>query len=101
MNRTTGIRCVTAFTFLALMVIPTGVRAEANPPEGAQKVEKKSFGKLPDATEIEEYTLHSVKGAVAKVITYGATLTELWVPDKAGKNADVVLGFDNLAAYTG
>jgi Galactose mutarotase and related enzymes len=101
MNRTTGIRCIAAFAFIALMVIPSGLRAEANPPEGAEKVEKKSFGKLPDGTAVEQYVLHSAKGAVAKLITYGATLTELWVPDKSGKNADVVLGFDNLAAYTG
>src|SRR5205814_8232040 len=34
-----------------------------------------------------------------KVITYGATLTELWIPDKSGKTADVVLGFDKLDGY--
>jgi aldose 1-epimerase len=36
---------------------------------------------------------------VAKVITYGATLTELWVPDRKQENADVVLGFDELKGY--
>lgn len=101
MKRITGIRCFAALAFLALMVIPSRWRAEANPPEGAQKVAKKSFGKLPDGTEIEEYALHSAKGGVAKVITYGATLTELWMPDKSGKSADVVLGFDNLQQYLG
>src|SRR5215467_15009402 len=102
MNRNTALRRVIgAFAFLALMVIPSRLRAETNSPEGAQKVEKKSFGKLPDGTEVEEYTLESSKGAVAKIITYGATLTELWLPDKSGKNADVVLGFDNLQQYLG
>src|SRR5215475_7656940 len=102
MNRNTTVRCMlAAFGFLAFMVIPVHLRADTNSPEGAQKVEKKSFGKLPDGTEVEEYTLHSAKGAVAKIITYGATLTELWIPDKAGKTADVVLGFDNLEQYTG
>src|ERR1700741_3175986 len=100
-DRTIAIRCLAAFALFAPMAMPAGLRAAANSPEGVQKVEKKSFGTLPDGTEVEEYTLHSAKGAVAKVITYGATLTELWVPDQAGKNADVVLGFDNLAAYTG
>ena len=38
---------------------------------------------------------------VAKVMTYGATLTELYVPDKNGKAANVVLGFDNLKQYLG
>src|SRR5260370_17383357 len=32
-------------------------------------------------------------------MTYGATLTELHVPDKDGKMGDVVLGFDNLGQY--
>src|SRR5215813_3520643 len=102
MNCRTTFRCALAgFGFLALIAALEGLRGETNSPEGAQKVEKKSFGKLPDGTEVEEYTLHSAKGAVAKIITYGATLTELWVPDKSGKNADLVLGFDNLQQYTG
>ncbi len=104
MNRSTATTfccALTAFAFLALTTMPARLRGETNSPEGAQKVEKKAFGKLPDGTEVEEYTLHSGKGAVAKIITYGATLTELWVPDKSGKNADVVLGFDNLQQYLG
>jgi aldose 1-epimerase len=94
-------RILAAFGFLALMVTATRLRAEANSPEGAQKVEKKAFGKLPDGTAVEQYTLHGAKGALAKIITYGATLSEFWVPDKSGKNADVVLGFDNLEQYLG
>src|SRR5215475_12335282 len=102
MNCRTTFRCALAgFGFLALIAALEGLRGETNSPEGAQKVEKKAFGKLPDGTEVEEYTLDSGKGATAKIITYGATLTELWVPDKAGKNADVVLGFDNLEQYLG
>jgi aldose 1-epimerase len=34
-----------------------------------------------------------------KIVTYGATVTELLVPDRQGKFADVVLGFDNLRQY--
>jgi aldose 1-epimerase len=101
MNRTTGLRGAVLLAFLALTVAPICLSAEGKSPAGEEKVEKKAFGKLPDGTEIEEYTLHSAKGGVAKVITYGATLTELWMPDKSGKNADVVLGFDNLEGYLG
>jgi aldose 1-epimerase len=36
---------------------------------------------------------------VAKFINYGGIITELHVPDKNGKTADVVLGFDNLKSY--
>jgi len=47
------------------------------------------------------YGLHAenAKGSWAKVITYGATLTELYVPDRSGKPGDVVLGFSDLQGY--
>ncbi|MHB8502575.1 MAG: aldose epimerase family protein [Candidatus Acidiferrales bacterium] len=64
-------------------------------------VVKAAFGKLPDGTEIESYTIYNSRGASAKMITYGATLTELHVPDRHGKMGDVVLGFDNLEGYLG
>jgi aldose 1-epimerase len=64
-------------------------------------VEKAEFGKMPDGTTIESYTLYNGRGASAKLITYGATVAELHVPDKNGKAGDVVLGFDNLQGYLG
>lgn len=64
-------------------------------------VERGAFGKLDDGTAIEVFTLRNSNGAVAKIITYGATLAELWVPDRAGKAGDVVLGFDDLKGYLG
>jgi aldose 1-epimerase len=100
MNGTSELRGAAVAAFLLLMVVPNRLRAEGNSAE-REKVEKTAFGKLPDGREIEQYTLRNAKGAVAKVITYGATLSELWIPDKAGKTADVVLGFDNLAGYLG
>ena len=64
-------------------------------------VERGVFGKLDDSTAIEVFTLRNSKGAAAKIITYGGTLTELWVPDRTGKTGDVVLGFDDLKGYLG
>jgi len=65
----------------------------------AAHVVKAAFGKLTDGTEIVSYTLFNAKGASAKVITYGATLAELHVPDRHGKMGDIVLGFDDLQGY--
>ena len=62
-------------------------------------VEKSIFGRLPGGTIVESYQLRNGRGSAAKLITYGASLTELWIPDRAGKLADVVLGLDNLEAY--
>ncbi|MBX8488815.1 galactose mutarotase [Pseudomonas cichorii] len=57
------------------------------------------FGKLPDGTPIEKYTLQNSHGLQASIITYGATLQSLKVPDRSGKVEDVVLGFDDVQGY--
>lgn len=62
-------------------------------------VERSSFGKLPDGTPVELFTLTNANGLLAKVSNYGTIITELHVPDRAGKNGDIVLGFDNLDQY--
>jgi aldose 1-epimerase len=62
-------------------------------------VEKKEFGKTKDGKSIEQYTLRNSKGVTCKVITYGATLTEVWTPDKAGKPGLITCAFDNFADY--
>jgi aldose 1-epimerase len=82
----------------ALSVVSAHEQAAAPAKSG---VERSVFGKLEDGTEIELYTLRNTKGAMAKVTTYGAVLTELWMPDRTGKLTDVVLGFDNLQGYLG
>ena len=56
------------------------------------------FGKTPEGIPVDLYVLTNGK-MTAKVMTYGAILTELQVPDRDGKLGDVVLGFDNLASY--
>jgi len=57
------------------------------------------FGTMPDGTAVELYTLTNANSLVCRVITYGAVITELDVPDRNGKLGDVVLGFDSLAEY--
>jgi aldose 1-epimerase len=64
-------------------------------------VETTKFGTLSNGTAVDMFTLKNAHGATAKVITYGATLTQLWVPDRSGNMGDVVLGFDNLDGYVG
>ena len=64
-----------------------------------QKPEPKEFGKTKDGVPVEVYTLKSSKGLVAKIMTRGATLTELHIPDRSGEVADVILGFDNVTGY--
>jgi aldose 1-epimerase len=63
------------------------------------KIEKKPFGELPDGTKIELYRIENSKGMAATLMTYGATLVSMVVPDRSGKPGDITLGFDNLDQY--
>lgn len=57
------------------------------------------FGKTKDGHAVEIYTLSNGKGLTARVMTRGATLVQLMVPDRDGRIADVLLGFDDVAGY--
>jgi aldose 1-epimerase len=57
------------------------------------------FGKV-ENQPVQRFTLSNNNGASASIITYGGRVTELHVPDRSGKLANVVLGFNNLHQYT-
>ena len=90
--------------WIAVVLGAIGVGACSAPAaEQAKTVDKPpttaaAFGKLGD-TPVQIYTLTNKNGLVARITNYGATLTELHVPDRAGTLADVVLGFDDLDGY--
>jgi len=57
------------------------------------------FGQTQDGQAVERYTLTNGNGMVAKIMTYGALLTDLHVPTPGGSKTDIVLGFDSLDGY--
>jgi aldose 1-epimerase len=57
------------------------------------------FGKMPDGAVIHVYTLANANKLQARITNFGGVVVSLDVPDRAGKMADVVLGFDTLAEY--
>lgn len=73
---------------------PAGQSATAKP-----TMTKEPFGKLPDGTAIDLYTLRNSRGFEAMIINYGGFVVSLKAPDKDGKLADVVLGHDSLEGY--
>ena len=64
-----------------------------------KRLEEREFGKMPDGTAVKLFTLRNAKGLSAKVMTYGAIITELQVPDRSGVVTNVVLGVDNFDQY--
>ena len=71
----------------------TSKQSTLSPPSRAE------FGKMPDGTPVDIYTLRNSKGAEARIMTYGGIVVSLKVPDRDGKMGDVVWGFDNLQGY--
>jgi len=60
---------------------------------------REQFGKMPDGREVSRYFLTNASGMEVAVTNYAAAITSLKVPDRQGKFADVVLGFDSLDGY--
>jgi aldose 1-epimerase len=64
-----------------------------------QRVDERAFGKTPDGAAVKLFTLRNAKGMSVKVMTYGAIITEIRVPDRHGATTNVLLGAENLEQY--
>jgi len=62
-------------------------------------ISKSLFGRMCDYEEVFLYTITNESGASCALISYGATLQSMRVPNRAGDPIDVVLGFDTLDGY--
>ena len=63
-------------------------------------ITKQPYGKLPDGTQIDEYTLTNSHGLKVKLINYGAITTAVETPDRNGKVENITLFRDSLPDYT-
>ena len=54
---------------------------------------------LPDGREVIAYTLTNSCGAYVKILNYGGILNKICVPDREGKLADVICGYDTISGY--
>ena len=65
----------------------------------AHSIVTKMFGKTAEGAEAHLYILQNKNGAKVSITDFGATIVAIEVPDRSGKLADVVLGYDSLQAY--
>jgi aldose 1-epimerase len=63
------------------------------------KIQISEFGKTKDGAAVYRYVLTNNQNLEAVVISYGATLVSVKTPDRDGKIADVVFGYDDLNGY--
>jgi len=83
----------------ALLATVGPVAATTSGSETKMSITQQPYGKLPDGTEIEQYTLTNGKNLTVKVITYGAMITAVEVPDRDGKVENITLFRDSLEDY--
>ncbi|MEM7682002.1 MAG: aldose epimerase family protein [Planctomycetota bacterium] len=72
---------------------PSNAGTTPNPPA--------PFGAASDGTTVEQVTLRNAQGWTCTLLTHGARVRSLHVPDRDGRLGNVVLGFDHLAVYEG
>ncbi|HYF59661.1 MAG TPA: aldose epimerase family protein [Burkholderiaceae bacterium] len=64
-------------------------------------VSSQPWGTDPDGKPVELWTLRHPSGAIARISTWGATLTSLRMPLADGSARETVLGFESLDGYLG
>ena len=62
-------------------------------------IPESNFNAVTDGKQVSLFTLKNANGVVTQITNYGGRVVALWVPDKHGQFADVVLGYDSLNGY--
>jgi aldose 1-epimerase len=81
---------------LAAMVVYVGGCMEA----GKMSIKTEPFGQTPDEQAVDLVTMTNPNGIEARIMTFGGIIVSIKTPDRNGKLADIVLGFDDLSGYT-
>lgn len=60
---------------------------------------KDYFGTTADGRDVDIYSLRNNAGTIVDIITYGATINNIYAADKNGEFADVIMGFDTIEGH--
>jgi aldose 1-epimerase len=63
------------------------------------RIERSPFGRLPGGEAVEVFTIRNTSGVEVRVVGFGGAILSVRVPDREGRFADVVLGYDSLSGY--
>lgn len=85
--------CKAVVAVIAPLLVAAGLDAQS------PRIEKQSFGKTSDGTEVFLYTLKNASGMQVKITNFGGRIDAIEVPDRNKKLDDVVLGFDSVDGY--
>jgi aldose 1-epimerase len=92
-------QCATC-VIVAIVLLPRGTsQAPSTAQHAGTTVTHSTSSARVDGKPIEVFTLKNGRGIEMQVMSYGAIITSLKVPDRNGRVADVVLGFDSPQQY--
>jgi aldose 1-epimerase len=89
--------CV-AIATLFMLTCPQ-VRSADGSREESLSVRKSKAGATADGTQVDRYTLTNANGLEVQILTYGATIVSVKVPDRDGEYDNVTLYLDTLEDY--
>jgi aldose 1-epimerase len=81
-----------------LFITAISCRMKTDESKVAVSIEEQLFGYV-NTDPVHVYIIRNQQGLEVHIINYGATITQLLVPDKFGKSENIVLGFDSLQGY--
>ena len=65
------------------------------------KISTRIWGKMPDGREIALYRIENKAGCYVELSALGAAIVSVVVPDRAGEDGDVVMGYPEAESYLG
>ena len=101
-RKSIGVLCLAVLTGFFVISCRSGKQAEDETlavKGRMMDLKKEAFGRLEDGTKVDIFTLTNPNGIQARLMTYGATLVSLEIPDRDGILGDIVLGMDTLEGY--
>jgi len=84
---------------LLLSSLPVGIAQVQGAEMAKLGIERADFGLTKESQAVELYTLQNANGIKAKVITFGAIIYSLEVPDRNGNMTNVTANCGSLADY--
>ena len=98
LNNRFSLGLILGFSIYFTSCVNTKENNSADLDHNIMKIEHSSFG-VNNGEDVTLYSLENKNGMKVDITNYGGIVTSIMVPDRDGKYADVVLGFDNLDGY--
>jgi aldose 1-epimerase len=86
-------------TVIVALVLSSSLLGGAPAVSRTGSLKKTAFGKMPDGQQIDLYVLTNKNGIEVAIANYGGVVVSVKAPDRKGKLADIVLGYDSLDGY--